>query len=103
MEVNTNRDEEKEILKLKGFDSENEPEIRIMKDGSIYAVFNFMPPEEFKMTNSDFENFGREMQAAVGVEVIWEDREFFLIPKPDEDTPGKLKDFIENYKARKGY
>ncbi len=37
-------DEAIETIMLEGFDSEGGPEIRIVNNGSLELVFNFMPP-----------------------------------------------------------
>jgi hypothetical protein len=38
-------DEPLDLISMPGvFDPEGEPEIRVMADGSLYVVFNFMPP-----------------------------------------------------------
>ena len=39
------------------------------------------------------------MEEAIGVRVVWEDREFFLIPKPKADTIDKIRAFIESYRT----
>lgn len=37
-------DEVIRTIPLSGFDPAGEPEIRVMSDGSLLVVFNFMPP-----------------------------------------------------------
>jgi hypothetical protein len=92
-----------EVEKITGFDPGNEPEIRLFPDGTVYAVFNGMPPFSFRLRKKDKDNFDQDMAAAIGTEVIWEDREFFLIPKPAVDTVARLKNYLENYRKEKGY
>ena len=48
-------------VELSGFDSQGDPEIRVLADGKLYVVFNFMPPSDFEERDdfgpySDFEN-----------------------------------------------
>ncbi len=94
-------------LKLYGFDPEGEPEIRIDdEDGYMWVVFNFMPPSKFEMLYEEFQekfgDFAYKMENYIGVDVIWEDREFFLIKHYKEDTISKLIDFVENFWSREG-
>lgn len=78
-----------------------------MSDGSLVVVFNCMPPcfepnvEEIYSSLGPYVTFGREMQSAIGVEVSWEDREFFLIRQPKTDTAAKLNEFIIQYAQRR--
>jgi hypothetical protein len=41
-----------------------------------------------------YAEFDDELQRAVGVEVVWEDREFFRIANPKSDTVAKLAKFV---------
>jgi hypothetical protein len=97
-------DEEYRIIKLKGFHPDNEPEIRVYPSpvDDIHVVFNFMPPFappdfEEQVDFESVENFDAELSKAIGTEVIWEDREFFLIKKPNDQTIPKIKKFIRSY------
>lgn len=95
-------DQVKTIIRLSGFDSRGEPEIRVMRDGSMYVVFNFMPPSDFADSGElgPFEHFDRQMEKAIGVPVLWDDREFFLIKKPRPDTIDRIRQFVEKYRSR---
>ena len=91
-------------IRLTGFDPEGEPLIRVMGDGSLYVVFEFMPPsdapdEELEDLGS-FRDFDKKMERAIGVPVIWEDREVFLIQKPKRDTIDRIRNFVEGYRKR---
>lgn len=93
----------KEII-ISGFDQDGEPEVRMEEDGSLVIIFEFMPPlngTEEGVDDEDFEHFDEVMQAALGVEVVWDDREVFVIPHPKKDTILKIKDFLEHYWDRK--
>lgn len=48
-----------------------------------------------------YAHFDAEMQTALGVEVTWEDREFFRIRNPKSDTMSKLQEFVSGYHRRK--
>ena len=94
-------DEYEEVI-LENFEEGNEPRIRIYKEGYLRIVFQFMPPTYDRTSGNqvDFsvvENLDVELVEATGVQVIWEDREFFYIPNPDEYTIPKIKRFIANY------
>lgn len=98
-----------ETVTIQGFENAatNDPEIRRLSDGSVLVVFNCMPPcfepnvEEIYTSLGPYEGFGRQMQAAVGVEVSWEDREFFLLRAPKPDTIAKLREFIVQFGQRR--
>ncbi|NHZ96153.1 hypothetical protein [Massilia sp. CCM 8734] len=84
-------------IELSGFDPDGEPEIRMMSDGSAELWFNFMPPS-FVEDPDAYGDFDRQLEAAIGVPVIWEDREVFLIAEPASDTIARLTDFIQNFR-----
>lgn len=90
-------------IPLSGFDSGGEPSIRVMSDDSLEVSFAFMPPSDAERGGpfglGEFAEFDQEMAAAIGVSVIWEDREFFLIEQPTADTLDRLRRFIEGYRA----
>lgn len=97
-----------ETIALHGFEQAptNDPEVRRMSDGSLFVVFNCMPPC-FTADDADgppvlgkYSQFDREMQEAVGVDVNWEDREFFRIRNPKPDTMSRLQDFVAGYHHR---
>jgi len=88
-----------------GFDPEGEPEIRVMSNGSLLVVFDLMPPSYIDPGESDlgpFKGFDKEMERAIGVPVVWEDRELLLIRKPRADTAEKVKEFLERYRKNTG-
>ncbi len=91
-------DEVKQEIPLAGFDPEGEPLIRVMADGSLYVVFNFMPPSWAEDTPNRFDDFDRQLTGSVGVRVDREDREFFLIRQPGLDTIERVRRFIEGYR-----
>jgi hypothetical protein len=89
-------------IKLSGFDSRGDPEIRVLTDGTLYVVFNFMPPSDFEDRDDlgPYRDFDAQMSAAVGVPVTWEDREFFHVDSPQADTIDRLMAFISTYRSR---
>ena len=89
-------------IPVRGFDPEGEPTIEVLGDGSLRVMFEFMPPSyaEDESKLGPFEDFDRQMEKAIGAAVQWEDRELFLIPKPEADTPERLKQFLESYKPQ---
>jgi hypothetical protein len=91
-------DEPIETITLEGFDSEGEPEIRIMDNGSLELVFNFMPPTWAEENPEAFDDFDVQLSEALDLEVLWEDRELFLIEEPGEDTVERIRDFLEHYR-----
>jgi hypothetical protein len=95
-------DEIKETIKLSGFDLEGEPVIRVMGDGSLLIVFNFMPPSFVPdgAGMGPFADFDKQLERAAGVPVVWDDREVFVIQKPKRDTVKKLQKFLEGYRKK---
>lgn len=93
-------EEIKKTIKVKGFDKDGEPQIQILKSGEIKIQFEFMPPLNGNDNQSDnliFENFDKELSTVIGKEVIWEDREIFLIMNPQKGDDQKLKDYLEGF------
>jgi hypothetical protein len=86
-----------ERISITGFDQEGEPEIRRMADGSLYVLFEFIPPSWAEDTAKNFDDFDKEIAKAIGKDVEWEDRELFRIDKPARDTIERLQTFLESY------
>ena len=95
-------DEVLRTIPLTGFDPEGEPQVRVMGDGSLLVVFNFMPPSwaEDETDLGPFKDFDRQMERAIGVPVTWEDREVFLITRPRPDTIDRIRTFIGGYRSQ---
>ena len=92
--------EVQEKIAIRGFDKDGEPEIRIMTDGSLVLVFNFMPPSGSVNENAGlgrFEGFDKYLEKELIVSVQWTDREIFYIKNPNSDTAEKLRYILENY------
>jgi len=96
-----------ETTRLAGFEEAptNDPEVRRMSDGSLFVVFNCMPPCFTPDLGEPpalgkYEHFDAEMQEALGVDVFWEDREFFRTRNPKADTMSKLQSFVAGYHHR---
>jgi hypothetical protein len=85
-------------IPLSGFDSDGEPVIRLMSDGSLYLVFNFMPPTWAEADPEAFGAFDKKLQKAIGLPVIWEDREFFPVKQPAEDTVDQITIILHDLK-----
>ena len=95
-------DEVVQTIKLSGFDPKGEPVIRVMADGSLRVVFNFMPPS-FVPGDQDlgpFADFDKQLERAAGVPVVWDDQEVFVIQQPKSDTVGRVRKFIEGYRSK---
>jgi hypothetical protein len=90
-------DEAIETITLEEFDPEGEPEIRIMENGSLELMFNFMPPTWAEENPEAFDDFDMQLSEALDLEVLWEDRELFLIEETAEDTVERIKQFLAEY------
>jgi hypothetical protein len=90
-----------EEIAVSGFDPDGEPVIKKWSDGSMWIHFEAMPPffAEEDGTEAAFETFETQIQDAIGVPVIREDREVFVIPNPQPDTAAKAKAWLESYRG----
>ena len=86
-----------QVIAITGFDAEGEPEIRLMEDGRLVVVFNFMPPSWAEDDPDPFDDFDRQLSEAVGLPVQWEDREFFVIAQPTKDAVERVQRFLASY------
>jgi hypothetical protein len=95
-------DEVQQEIKLTGFDPKGEPVIRIMADGSLLIVFNFMPPSFVPDGEGlgPFADFDKQLERAARVPVVWDDREVFVIQQPKRDTVQRIRKFIESYRGK---
>jgi hypothetical protein len=91
-----------EQISVSGFDRDGEPVLKKWSDGSIWIHFEAMPPffAEDEGTEADFENFEVKIQQALGVPVRRDDREVFVIAKPEPDTAEKAKAWLEAYRKK---
>lgn len=82
---------------VSGFDADGEPRIQVMDDGSVWIRFEFMPPSDAddEVDLGDFEDFDKQLEKAAGAAVLWDDREVFVIAKPQPETVDRLKLFLE--------
>lgn len=101
MEQDRQDDEVKQTIELAGFDADGEPELRLMKNGHLYVVFNFMPPSDCEDEEA-FDDFDEQLAEAAGVEVEWEDREMFLIQQAKADTVERITAFLSSYRKNQG-
>jgi hypothetical protein len=87
------------IVGVVGFDAKGEPEIRVERGGPVTIVFNFMPPfvGEEPSTDPAFDDFASALSTALGVDVVQDDREVFIIEHPKRNTATKAKRFLESY------
>ncbi len=90
-------DQPVEVISLTGFDPDGEPVIRRMTDGSLYIVFEFMPPSWGEDAPERFDDFDQQLARAIGVTVDWEDREFFWVKQPAPDTVERVQAFLAKY------
>lgn len=86
--------------RIKGFDRQGEPELRLGDSGALELIFNFMPP----MTAAGeerypeiFETFEAELTKVLGVPVARDDREHFIIAAPKADTADTLAAYLSNF------
>lgn len=87
-------DDSIEVIPIAGFDPEGEPEIQVMADGSLSIVFELMPPSWAEDDPDLFDDFDEQLSDAIGLPVVWEDREVFVIERPANETIEKVKRFL---------
>jgi hypothetical protein len=63
----------------------------------LYVVFNFMPPSWAEDDPDPFDDFDQQLTQVAGVAVLWEDREFFRIDQPGNDTVERITRFLQAY------
>jgi hypothetical protein len=86
-------------LKVAGFDRDGEPIIQVMHDGSIRIVFEAMPPNfaEDRGSESDFDEFEKVISEKMGLAVVREDREVFVIRNAPPGTAERIKAWLDSY------
>jgi hypothetical protein len=77
-------------IRLSGFSPKGRSVIQKMADGQIYLVLDEPPP---------FAGFDGRLEQAIGVPVVWDDREVFVISHPQPDTVDRIRTFIEIARA----
>ena len=85
---------------IKGFDRNGEPELRAGENGALEIVFNFMPPQTAageERSPDLFENFEKTLSTHLAVNVLRDDREIFLIPKPSPDTAARAAAYLSSF------
>ena len=88
--------------RVAGFDTGGEAMIRKMPDGSLWLVLNTMPPSDARVGEEDlFDRFDTHLQDAIGVPVIWDDRERFVIPAPADDTAARIVHFLQTCRKKR--
>lgn len=94
---------EPEIIKnekIRNFDKDGEPELTLMSNGQLNIHFNFMPPLNGNDEQSAlpiFDTFDKELSGIVGKEVIWEDRELFIVQNSSVRDFNKIKKYLEKF------
>lgn len=93
-----------ETIKLSGFDPAGEPEIRRTAEGRLWLCIEFMPPswapEEERLELGRWQYFAKDMERAISVRVVWEDREWFRIDRPQRDTVYLIQRFLREIRER---
>lgn len=92
-------------IRVPDFDPEGDPEIRVLGNGALEVRFEFMPPsfapEDGTADLGRYKDFDKRMAAALGTEVLWEDRERFIIRAPKDDTVARIQEFLKAERKRR--
>jgi hypothetical protein len=90
-----------EEFRLTGFDPLGEPHVRRTAAGRLWLCVEFMPPSWSHAepgvrpeVTGLWANFDKRLAEAIGVSVVWEDREWFRIDHPREDTVQAIQRFL---------
>jgi hypothetical protein len=95
-----------ETIELSGFDTAGEPSIRRTAEGRLWLCIEFMPPswapdeERVAVELGRWADFARQMERAICVRVVWEDREWFRIDRPERDTVYLIQRFLRDIRRR---
>lgn len=88
-------------ITVEGFDPAGEPVLRMLADGSMEIVFNFMPPL-FAKDPAPFDSFDATLAAKLDVAVEWQDREVFRIAQPQPDSVARAIDYLGQFHVVRG-
>jgi hypothetical protein len=93
-----------ETIQLSGYDPQGEPSIRRTAQGRLWLCIELMPPswapEEERLELGRWQYFAKDMERAIGVRVVWEDREWFRIDRPERDTVYLIQRFLCDIRRR---
>ncbi len=86
---------------LTGFDPSGEPMVRRTATGRLWLCVQFVPPLWFPEEEwtgpvglGPWADFDKRLADAIGVPVVWEDREWFRIDQPRPDTVQAIQRFL---------
>lgn len=88
-----------EVIPLTGFDSEGEPEIRVMPNGDWYLAFRSLPPSWGVGEPSAFDGFERQLASATSAAVHRESDTLFCIERPIAHTIQCVQQFLSHFAA----
>lgn len=84
-------------IKIKNYPEENTPIINVFDDNISYLLIDEWPMEnENKFSKNEIDNFEEILSELLGVEVIQEDRDRFVILTSDLQIIKKLQFYLEN-------
>ncbi len=86
-------------MTVNAFDDVGQPELRLMRDGSMEIVFNAMPPT-WATDPAEFDDMDVQLQRALGAPVEWIDREVFRVASPNPALPFRAWEFLDNRRVR---
>src|SRR5262249_39565948 len=85
---------------LEWFDPDGETSIRWTAAGRFWLHIQFIPPSWAEDDSSgpnqlgSWDDFDKRLEQAIGVPVVWEDREWFRIDRPRKDTVSAIQSFL---------
>jgi len=84
-------------IEITGFDLNASPLIRCLQDGTMRLVFCTLPPIKTGSEHTfTLDDFGVRLQDALTTKILWDDRDLFYIPKPDDNTINEILRFFKN-------
>jgi hypothetical protein len=93
-----------ETIRLSGFDPVREPTVRRTAEGRLWLCIEYMPPswapEKERLKLGRWKDFDKQMARAIGVPVVWEDREWFRIDRPRQDSVEAIQRFLLDIRRR---
>jgi hypothetical protein len=84
-------------IEIKNYPEDNTPIIRVFDDGTSYLLIDEWPMEDDdRFSEDEVDNFEEILFELLGVEVLQEDRDRFIIFSNDLKLMEKLKTYLES-------
>lgn len=84
-------------IEIKNYPEDNTPIVRVFDDGTSYLLIDECPMEDDnRFSENEVNNFEKILSSLLGVRVIQEDRDRFVIFTSEKSIIEKLINYMEN-------